>query len=540
MSNIETVNNIKINLGGTQGPMGITRAEFDALNKGGPAGVYDNLATLQSAENTDKTRIYLTTDNGNWNYWNGSAWVSGGVYQANEIDNFSIDYEYKIAYRPSFSHSGGIGYLNIDRNENIIEVVGEPIYVYVNTLTFLLNVGTKVTFDGARGGGLWIVKDSSGSGYTLKCVLFSEYFDDKKAVFVGVIGSKYVCLSIPYKVNNDWTLNRIKKSISYSYLCNPPILGMTTNLININTTDKIIEAKSGVVASYTGQVIVNKQTVSYSDYSVFYVLLDYTTGDIKLEEYSTNGSNKITSNDILIGVYSTQTKAWLGSNNVSIDGTLENTTNGLIEDALKINCLGDSITYGDRNNGISWADKLKNYINIKNITKYGVNGSTISDYVNENPMCNRYMNMGEADLTIIFGGHNDFSLSVPMGEETSKDTKTFYGALNVLLGGLREKYLINKLLVLTPIRVWEHPHSLWEEPINYYSQNKVGKTLKDYRDAIVNRCQYYCIPYLDLYNEGLYGGTDSTRNAVYVDGLHPNDIGYDILARKVASKILGI
>lgn len=90
MNNIETVNNIKINLGGTQGPMGITRSEFDALNKGGPAGVYANLAALQSAEDADKTRIYLTTDNGNWNYWNGSSWVSGGVYQAVGIDNNSI------------------------------------------------------------------------------------------------------------------------------------------------------------------------------------------------------------------------------------------------------------------------------------------------------------------------------------------------------------------------------------------------------------------------------------------------------------------
>lgn len=90
MSNIETVNNIKINLGGTQGPMGITRAEFDALNKGGPAGVYANLAALQSAENTDKARIYLTLDDGNWNYWNGDTWVSGGLYQAMEPNDNTI------------------------------------------------------------------------------------------------------------------------------------------------------------------------------------------------------------------------------------------------------------------------------------------------------------------------------------------------------------------------------------------------------------------------------------------------------------------
>ena len=93
MSDIETVNHIKISLGGTQGPMGITRSEFDALNKGGPAGVYANLAALQSAEDADKTRIYLTLDNNNWNYWNGSSWVSGGLYQAVEIKNGSITQE---------------------------------------------------------------------------------------------------------------------------------------------------------------------------------------------------------------------------------------------------------------------------------------------------------------------------------------------------------------------------------------------------------------------------------------------------------------
>lgn len=90
MNDIETANNIKVSLGGTQGPMGITRAEFEALNKGGPAGVYTNLAALQSTEDADKTRIYLTLDNGNWNYWNGNSWVSGGVYQAVEIKNGSI------------------------------------------------------------------------------------------------------------------------------------------------------------------------------------------------------------------------------------------------------------------------------------------------------------------------------------------------------------------------------------------------------------------------------------------------------------------
>lgn len=85
MGNIE-VNNIKISIGGTQGPSGMSREEFLSLSKGGPAGVYDSIEKLNEEENIDKTRIYLTTDNGNWNYWNGERWVSGGIYLNKTID----------------------------------------------------------------------------------------------------------------------------------------------------------------------------------------------------------------------------------------------------------------------------------------------------------------------------------------------------------------------------------------------------------------------------------------------------------------------
>lgn len=69
------------------------KVELEKVASGSPAGVYANLSELQSAEDVDKTRIYLTLDNGNWNYWNGSSWVAGGVYQAVEIKNGSITQE---------------------------------------------------------------------------------------------------------------------------------------------------------------------------------------------------------------------------------------------------------------------------------------------------------------------------------------------------------------------------------------------------------------------------------------------------------------
>lgn len=51
--------------------------------------VYPTLADLIAA-NPDHNRTYITTNNGNWNYWNGTTWVAGGVYQSSGID-YNVD-----------------------------------------------------------------------------------------------------------------------------------------------------------------------------------------------------------------------------------------------------------------------------------------------------------------------------------------------------------------------------------------------------------------------------------------------------------------
>lgn len=44
------------------------------------------------------------------------------------------------------------------------------------------------------------------------------------------------------------------------------------------------------------------------------------------------------------------------------------------------------------------------------INKYGIGGSTVSDYVDEHPMCIRYSEMDDsADFIVIFAGNNDFT-----------------------------------------------------------------------------------------------------------------------------------
>lgn len=204
-----------------------------------------------------------------------------------------------------------------------------------------------------------------------------------------------------------------------------------------------------------------------------------------------------------------------------------------------INCLGDSITEGYLNDGISWADRLQTLTYAKAVNKYGIGGSTVSTFADQHPMCLRYNEMdSKADFIVIFGGNNDFTQSVPLGNEDDVDTKTFYGGLNVLLLGLREKYPTGKFLYVTPLRMWDYQHPKWSKFVQYNERNRVGLTLLDYRNAIVNRCNYYEIPYLDLYNQGLYGSTKTTRDAVYHDGLHPNDNGHRIIASQIANALM--
>lgn len=47
-----------------------------------PRGGFPTLIALQAAYPTGAEGIYLVTADNHWYYWNGSAWVDGGLYQA--------------------------------------------------------------------------------------------------------------------------------------------------------------------------------------------------------------------------------------------------------------------------------------------------------------------------------------------------------------------------------------------------------------------------------------------------------------------------
>lgn len=61
------------------------------ISKGAPSGTYASVAALRAAYPSGNTNIYVVTDDGNWYFWNGSQWTSGGKYQEKGIADKSID-----------------------------------------------------------------------------------------------------------------------------------------------------------------------------------------------------------------------------------------------------------------------------------------------------------------------------------------------------------------------------------------------------------------------------------------------------------------
>ncbi len=111
-------------------------------------------------------------------------------------------------------------------------------------------------------------------------------------------------------------------------------------------------------------------------------------------------------------------------------------------EGIRLTAMGDSYFGGSQlgKDGV-WLKLLADEYDMT-LNNYGIGGSTVSNYVTtKNPMCDRFQSMKNgADVVIIEGGRNDYNQKVPLGDINSRDTKTFAGALNVIIDGYKVKY----------------------------------------------------------------------------------------------------
>lgn len=186
---------------------------------------------------------------------------------------------------------------------------------------------------------------------------------------------------------------------------------------------------------------------------------------------------------------------------------------------ITISCLGDSMTFrtGIEN---SYPKLLKRELGAKMVYNYGIGYSTCSvinecechpDYPGRHfPMCERYTQIKESsNIIIVMCGYNDAGLA-PLGTIDSTDKTTFYGAMNTMCKGLKEKYEDSYIVFMT---CFKYNHVDISKDVNSF-----GELRMDYfSTAVKNVCKKYNIDIFDTFEELSF---DTARDTL--DKVHPN------------------
>ena len=202
--------------------------------------------------------------------------------------------------------------------------------------------------------------------------------------------------------------------------------------------------------------------------------------------------------------------------------------------------LGDSIT------ARGWYQIMVKELTGLNFVNYGVGGTTLARKTptDTTAMSVRYVEMqASADIITVWGGVNDFGYSygqvggTTLGVMGDASIDTVYGALDTLIKGLLTKYPGKKLgfIITTPVSNY----------MGMRSANAKGKTLAQYCQAVRDVCEWYSIPYLDLYkvsgiSEGNVSIMTSNIGGTAPDGLHPSMQAFEFIKYKIADFIQNI
>ena len=137
----------------------------------------------------------------------------------------------------------------------------------------------------------------------------------------------------------------------------------------------------------------------------------------------------------------------------------------------------------------------------------------------------------EPDLITIAIGTNDYMGYNTLGVMSDRVSTTFYGALHLMIGGLRTKYANARIGFISQIP---------REGIRISPTGTNPESLK--QKAVKEVCEYYSIPLFESYAKFGFNPTDNSamKSALMPDGLHPNAAGHAWYANRVEDFILSL
>lgn len=551
---------------------------------GSPADVYANLSALNAAD-PDHSKIYITLDDGKWCYYNGSAFVAGGVYQATAIADDSVSIKHTdAALLQAMAMRAGSGVVNYFDTTNpgtagyychnngstglvahASYMASKPIYVKPGE-EFILSEApwggvtdnAKIVFyDGTDTaiGAANAVDFTVPTGAHYFRFTIDTTFDYRQLMVVA--GSSVPEEFVPFGVKSS--------DIGFINSSGDVAVG---DLMNASLMRKLMYEKAGTLNYYdhnsaehidgvycTGSGTGFGSSASYKASPPIYgrpgetwTLSGAAWGaagaNARVAFYNKAGLPINAANAVSFVVpngtdhfrftidVSFNTLTLMVVRSADVPGTYIPYDDSLTVDTTPIsplngkvwNCFGDSITEMANN----YCGKIVTATGAI-ATNYGDSGRAVAlrggqtdiDYP---PAVTDYVNMADgADIISVFCGTNDYGSQVALGTIASASQYEFYGALNTLAEGLIAKFPGKTIVFITPMQ---------------RGTTGDGRSipLVSYVNAVKEVGAKYGIPTLDLYaNCGLYPNIAAINTAFFVDadGLHPNSAGQDIIAAKI-------
>ena len=386
-------------------------------------------------------------------------------------------------------------------------------YQDVNTSLTASLVGKTISLN-TTSGSVFIAFNTS-----IKAIEAVEYSADLGVnhVLLGYIifdGTNGMVLNASYTVDGkSWVADgsiTSKKSTSLGSF------GAITSLRPVNI-DVVNKKMNFPAAGYMGMIYKN-YNVSLSSLIGTSIDLPTTNGFfVKMDTASkavgtVASTSALTETEILLGyIYWSPLNICLPGLNYTIN-------------AASMTGLGDSLTWGDNgqgtgSNSISWLAQLP----FGKVNNNGIRGARIAVTSGRtDSFVERYPTIPSAEVMSVFGGTNDYQNNVPLGTIDSTENTTFYGALKIVLKGVRENNPDAKIFVITPLK----------RTYGYgIGPNGIGLRLVDYVSAIKEVADMFSIPVLDLYSmSGISPLITAHVPKYFVDGIHPTNEGYSWLA----------
>ena len=205
--------------------------------------------------------------------------------------------------------------------------------------------------------------------------------------------------------------------------------------------------------------------------------------------------------------------------------------------------FGDSIVWYDGHpqpdgtTAIGYPTLLKESLGFNEVANLGISGAPIArgkttDNGSGNCIETKYE---PCDLVIIEGGTNDFKLDVKLGAIDKVgavfDKATTTGALQSAIESIFKSKPDQLITLMTPLQRNKDGYDI-------YNKNNAGYTLNDYREAILEIGRLYSIPVWDGYAQS--GVNMLNLDALTLDGLHLNNVGYRFVTERLTSFLQGV